>query len=395
MPDSTAMKLLLLAEGDPETGDSWSGTSRRIVQGLRAVGHEIITADCDLTGARRFAAAAMSWHPTRERWWVRYHLGASGFALRSERAQAAVDANPDVGTVVQVGATFLPKLRPDQQLVVLTDGNIVLSEAAPAVAATDAAFLSRAGRARVRAREQRVYDRADLVVSLSDRVARSCVEDFAVPADRVRAMYAGPNIDEQAVGAPTPIPRDIPPTVLFVGRQWARKGGDLLLRVFPRVRAAVPDARLVIIGPRDLEVGGPGVEFVGLVDKSTPAGWARLKRAYVEASVFCLPSRFEGFSIAVLEAMLFARPCVTLRFPWMESEMVDDGVTGYAIEGEDEDALVRRLVELLRDQDAAERMGRTAAVRVRERYTWPTAVGRLADALTTLSERTARAAAHR
>ena len=390
MSDASAMKLLLLAEGDPQSADSWSGTSRRVVQGLREHGHEVSTADCDLAGVRRFAAAAASWHPSRARWWVRYHLGAVGFALRSELAQAAVDAHSDADTVLLVGATFLPRLQPHQRLVVLTDGNIVLSAAAPAVAGTDAGMLSHSACVRVRAREQRIYDRADLVVSLSDRVARSCVEDFGVPADRVRTMYAGPNIDEREVGMPLPIPREVPPTVLFVGRQWARKGGDLLLRVFARVRKEVPDARLVIIGPRELGAVGAGVEFLGLVDKRTPAGSERLRRAYTEASIFCLPSRFEGFSIAVLEAMLFARPCVTLRFPWMESEMVEDGVTGYAIEGENEQALERRLIELLRDRDAAERMGRAAFVRVRERYTWPAAIGRLQDALQALPGRARR-----
>lgn len=377
-------RILLMAEGDPETNDSWSGTSRRIVGGLRLAGHVVKTADCELKGLRRLSALALTWHPSRPRWWVRYHLGSVGFRERSALAQAAVDAHPDIDLIIQVGATFLPRLAVHQRLVVLTDGNIVLSAAAAEVAATDAAFLSARARARVRVREQRVYDGADLVVSLSDRVARSCVEDFGVPAERVRAMYAGPNIDAREIGDTLPIPRDVPPTILFVGRQWERKGGDLLLRVFPRVRARVPEARLVIIGPRSVGQPPSGVEFLGLVDKSSPSGWERLRRAYIEASVFCLPSRFEGFAIAVLEAMMFGRPCVTLRFPWMESEMVEDSVTGYVIEGEDELQLEHRLVTLLTDPKLAESMGQVAAVRVRDRFNWPASIGRLESALSDL-----------
>jgi len=296
-------------------------------------------------------------------------------------AQRAVDTLPEADFIVLVGATFLPKVRTSQRLVVMTDGNIVLSAAAPTIAATDAAYTSEPARAAIFGREQQVYDRADTVVTLSARVAQSCVEDYGVPTDRARTIYAGPNLDMRTLPIDAPIPRDVPPTILFVGRQWQRKGGDLLMRAFVRVRREVPMARLVIIGPRTLETTSEGVEFIGLVDKSTPSGWARLSRAYVEASVFCLPSRFEGFSIAVLEAMAFARPCVTLRFPWMGSEMVEDGVTGFAIEGEDEDALVSRLVALLEDPARSEAMGRAAARKVQTSFTWPIALDRFETAL--------------
>ena len=393
MRGTDRLHLLLLAEGDPETPDSWSGTSRRIVEGLRAAGHTVTTADCELTGLGRLSALALTWHPSRPRWWVRYHLGSVGFRMRSALAQAVIDAHPKIDLIVQVGATFLPRVAVHKSLVVLTDGNIVLSEAAAGVAATDAAFLSARERTRVRVREQRVYDVADLVISLSDRVARSCVEDFGVPAERVRTMYAGPNIDAGRFGDTLPIPQDVPPTILFVGRQWERKGGDVLIRVFARVRARVPDARLVVIGPRLVSPLPAGVEFLGLVDKESPAGWERIRRAYVEASVFCLPSRFEGFAISVLEAMMFGRPCVTCRFPWMESEMVEDGVTGYVIEGSDELQLEQRLVTLLTDKKSAEGMGQVAASRVRDRYNWPAAIGRLERALTDLGIRRAFATA--
>lgn len=375
------MRILFLAEGDAETNDSWSGTSRRIVEGLRARGHVVVSVDCDLYGWRRAFGAALSWHPSRAHWRVRYSLGQLAFQLRSAIAQRAVDMCAETDFVVQVGATFLPRVRSTQRFVVMTDGNILLSAAAPAVAATDGAYTSVAALAGIVSREQRVYDRADVVVALSDRVARSCVEDFGVPAHCVRTMYAAPNLDMRIVPDSMPIPRDVPPTILFVGRQWQRKGGDLLLRAFVRVRHEIPEARLVVIGPRALPATTPGVEFMGLLDKSTPEGWARMARAYVEASVFCLPSRFEGFSIAVLEAMAFSRPCVTLSFPWMRSEMVDDGVTGFAIEGEDEDALVSRLVCLLRDPTLCDQMGKAAAEKVRTSFTWPLALDRFEDAL--------------
>jgi glycosyltransferase involved in cell wall biosynthesis len=286
--------------------------------------------------------------------------------------------------VVQVGATFLPSLRPGTPFVVLTDGNIELARQAADVAASDARHLTAADIAAVRAREARVYARADFVLTLSDRVAESVVSDFGVPAERVAPMYAGPNLPLDSVPDVGAVPSEVAPTILFVGRQFERKGGDLLLAAFALVREAMPQARLVLIGPRTLPTVPPGVEFLGLIDKQTPEGWAAIVRAYTEASVFCLPSRYEGFPISVLEAMLFARPCVVLRFPWMRAEMVEDGTTGYAIEGEDVGVLAERLLRLLGDASLASHMGAAGRRRVLERFTWPHTVRRIADALTRL-----------
>lgn len=383
----TRTSLTFLAEGNPETPDSWSGISVRVVQELRALGHRVNSADCDLNGVGKVVAAATSWSPDRARWWVRYHLGHTAFRFRSARADSAIASYPS-DVVVQVGATFLPRLRPAQRLVVLTDGNIVLSEAAAGSAAADAAFLSASERLAVRAREARVYARADLVVTLSRRIAESAVQDFGVPVDRTVTMFAGPNLELDRIHAVAGVPAGVPPTILFVGKQFARKGGDLLLRAFARVREMVPEARLQIIGPPAPAQVPRGVEFLGTIDKSQPEGWARICRAYAEATVFCLPSRYEGFAISVLEAMLFARPTVTLRLPWMRSEMVEDGVTGYAVEGEDEEALVARLVELLRSPEKVLTMGAAARQRVLEHYTWPLAVGRLSTAIEELAAST-------
>ena len=68
-------------------------------------------------------------------------------------------------------------------------------------------------------------------------------------ADRVTAIYTGPNMDLCAIDAAARTrPENAPPTVLFVGRQFHRKGGDLLVESFRRVRGCLPGARLVIAG---------------------------------------------------------------------------------------------------------------------------------------------------
>src|SRR6267378_4443810 len=68
------MRLLLLAEGDAERWDSWSGSTKSVVDHLRRAGHDVVTADVDLYGQARWLAAARNFSPNRKRWEVRYPL---------------------------------------------------------------------------------------------------------------------------------------------------------------------------------------------------------------------------------------------------------------------------------------------------------------------------------
>src|SRR5262245_47192251 len=106
------MNLLLLTEGDAERWDSWSGSAKSVVDHLRLAGHRVTTADVDLYGASRWAAAGLMFSPNRKRWGVRYHLGAPGYRQRTRRAAAAIaDIRGDLDCILQIGATFEPAKR--------------------------------------------------------------------------------------------------------------------------------------------------------------------------------------------------------------------------------------------------------------------------------------------
>jgi glycosyltransferase involved in cell wall biosynthesis len=168
--------------------------------------------------------------------------------------------------------------------------------------------------------------------------------------------------------------------VLFVGRQFERKGGDLLLTAFRAVRERVAGARLVIIGPERLDVQQEGVEFVGFLEKDRADHRARLLDAYANADVFCLPTRFEPFGIVYLEAMYFGLPCVGTN-AWAVPEMITDRVSGYTVPVGDVNALSDRLVRLLTDRSLARRMGDAGRARAENHFTWRAVVERMTDTI--------------
>jgi glycosyltransferase involved in cell wall biosynthesis len=96
--------------------------------------------------------------------------------------------------------------------------------------------------------------------------------------------------------------------------------------------------------------------------------------------VFCLPTRFEPFGIAFLEAMHWGLPCVGTDTGAV-AEMIVDGDTGYAVPPDDVDALERSLCRLLRDRQLARRMGNAGRARVLSHFTWPAVVDRMSRVL--------------
>jgi glycosyltransferase involved in cell wall biosynthesis len=134
------------------------------------------------------------------------------------------------------------------------------------------------------------------------------------------------------------------PTVVCVGRLCRQKGQDLLLRAWPRVTAAVPDARLVLVGDgpdrAPLAASAPaGARLAG--PTADPRPW------YAAADVVVLPSRWEGLALVQLEAMASARSVVSTDVGGAREALPADG--GAVVPVGDVPALAAALVARLRD----------------------------------------------
>jgi glycosyltransferase involved in cell wall biosynthesis len=143
------------------------------------------------------------------------------------------------------------------------------------------------------------------------------------------------------------------PIALCAGRLHRQKNQGALLDVWPRVRAELPDARLVLLGDGpdrgELEARGvEGVVFAGSTGDVRP--WL------AAASLVVQPSRWEGMSLSLLEALASARSVVVTDVPGM-AEVVQGGV-GAVVPPDDPEALTRAIVDRLADQARADEEGR-------------------------------------
>lgn len=160
------------------------------------------------------------------------------------------------------------------------------------------------------------------------------------------------------------------PTVLFLGALKEAKGVFDLLRAWPAVLRAVPDARLVLGGAGDLDRVRDLARESGIAQSVATPGWVvgEGKDAMLrEAWVLALPSHWEGMPMAVLEAMAAGLPVVATRVGGIPDAVLE-GVTGRLVAPGDVDGLTAALVEILTDQRVRIAMGKAAHDRARTAF---------------------------
>jgi phosphatidylinositol alpha-1,6-mannosyltransferase len=158
-------------------------------------------------------------------------------------------------------------------------------------------------------------------------------------------------------------------TALIVGRMAAnerRKGHDQVLDAWRTIRAAVPHARLLVVGTGDdqprlarraVQEKLAGVEFLGWIDDTTRDA------LYAEASVFLFPSRQEGFGLAAVEAGAQGLAVVGLANTVME-ELFPEGQGAVLARAATGAAIAEVTIPLLADQALARAVGEAARARV-------------------------------
>jgi glycosyltransferase involved in cell wall biosynthesis len=205
----------------------------------------------------------------------------------------------------------------------------------------------------------RLYPRVAAVISLTE-----------ADAPRFRAL----NPNTRVIANASALAADAPavPTVarvLAVGRHQAQKGFDLLLRAWADVVAAVPAARLRIVGegPLGAELARLASELGVAASVDWTAPTAAIEPLYREAALFVLSSRYEGMPLALLEAQALGVPAVAFDCPTGPREILADD-TGIVVAAGDLAALAAAVVALLGDEPRRARMAMAAIARSRARF---------------------------
>ena len=212
----------------------------------------------------------------------------------------------------------------------------------------------------------------DAVFSVSEQVRRHCIEVDRIDPARVHTIYNGLDLaDSDAVDRPAKAPGEA--IVTTVGNIRRVKGHDLFIKAAALVQSQFPGVSFSIAGEvleqdyfAELQTLVRGLNlsdhfhFVG--------GITDPQKHLAGVDIFVLPSRSEGFSNAIVEAMAASLPVVATDVGG-NAEAVRGGVTGFIIPPEDPAALSAAIIQLLSDPPLARAMGIAGKSVVSELFT--------------------------
>ncbi len=234
---------------------------------------------------------------------------------------------------------------------------------------------------RLAASERRALTRARAVIVTSDMTATTLVRDYGVPADKI--VVAKPGVDRLGLTDKSPTTGRKIPHLLSVATVTPRKGHDVLVAALGKI-ADIP-WHCTIVGsldrsPETVAALRTQIEKHRLADRISLVGEvADPAPLYRSADIFVLPSRYEGYGMAIADALAYGLPVVATRVGAIP-EVVPPSA-GILVSPDDVPALAGALRRLLTDSDHRKEMARAAAAAAAALPGWAETAARIASAL--------------
>lgn len=335
---------------------------------LRALGAEVGEVDLwnvEASPLDRLWIAARTFSPDKARFRARFYASPLAFRARTRAVNRLCASGGTADAVLQFGTTFdAGQAAAKWPLVVYTDYTIALTRELGwsfRLALTDAQIDASV------ALERAALARADAICTRSRLVAEALHSMMGVPADRLRVVGAGPNIVAGGV-------RLSPPRLLFFGKEFHRKGGDLVLAAFQALRHDFDWLALDVVGGAPSGPAPPGVTF------HTGISRPQIARLLGQASILLAPSRFETWGDVIVEAMAAGAVPVVADLPPM-TEIVSQGRDGLVVPREDAFGLAAAVRSLLLDPSEMRRLSEAARDRVARDLNQQAVAARIAETL--------------
>jgi glycosyltransferase involved in cell wall biosynthesis len=201
------------------------------------------------------------------------------------------------------------------------------------------------------------------ILTISRATHDDIVAYLGVPSERIDVIP----LAASSTPAVVPVPR-LDAQLLAVGNRMPHKGFETLLEALARIE---PDRRpkLVITGSHGDDPLAPVVDRLGLHDHVSLRDWlspAELDRLYSESTIFVFPTRFEGFGLPPLEAMVRGCPVIVSDIPVLHEVAGDAALY---VDPRDPDAIGSAILSLLDSPAERERMSRAGLARAAE-FSW-------------------------
>lgn len=319
------MNIAYVTGDDPHSLKSWSGLSYHIAESLKPHGAKI-----NYLGPLQSAdSAAMR---LKRKFW-----GLLGKEILENREPSIVQSwgrqvaqklrGSDAEVILATHTELLAEFEGDQPIAYWSDSNFgCMLGAYPYFQRLNPFAIRRGHRY-----ERRALQRADMVFYACDWAREAAIRQYGVDPDKVKVIPFGANIqcdrtvaDVERLIAARPADRC---NLLFLGKIWARKGGDTAVAVAEALNKSGLPTTLTLIGSQPPEgvTLPPFVRKTGFINKADPAGLKQFNELIAESHFLILPSRAEAFGIVFCEAASFGVPSLATRVGGIPTAVRDGG----------------------------------------------------------------------
>lgn len=224
----------------------------------------------------------------------------------------------------------------------------------------------------VNKRQKNIYNNSKYLFTMSEWLRENLINYTGIHESKVYAVGAGINIDKNN------IVREVKDNnkILFVGRDFFRKGGDLVFKAFKVLREKYMDnAELYVAGPSEwpLNETCEGLFFLGDLP------YKKLSDYFNKCDIFCLPSRFEAYGIVFAEALAYGLPCIG-RNEFAMKEFIQDSVNGYLVDNDDVEELALKMYKLLKNDEIKSNVLNNQEYYL-DKYSWDSVADRIINVI--------------
>jgi glycosyltransferase involved in cell wall biosynthesis len=379
--EASTLSLGMASWGDPEDPSTASGWPASVLGALRGLVEEVIAvSDTPHGPAARAALAAGGLlgvrasdlrHPlaAKDRLWTVGRASRPYARARGRAVAASLCGGRALDGFVQNGGDYPAPA--GLRMVTYQDSTVV--QAVAAYPWKHLEGLSRGEIAGLVRRQGTAYRSAVGCCAFSHWTAQSIVTDYGIPEEKVHVVGLGTNDSFGGMGDGD---RDWSrPRFLFVGFDWARKNGALVVEAFAKVRERFPEATLDLVGghPR---VMLDGVHGHGTLAMADAAERARLTALFAQATAFVMPSLHEPAGTVHVEAAAAGIPSIGTSNGGAATCI---GEAGYVVDPSSQEELFEAMLALC-DPATAARLGALGREHAQQ-FTWRKVAERLVRAL--------------
>ena len=220
-------------------------------------------------------------------------------------------------------------------------------------------------------KQMKVYHNSSGIFTMSKWLEKNLKENTNIPKEKIHFVGAGINVPKELIDLNQKKENN---KILFVGRDFERKGGKLVLEAFNILKEKYDsNVILYIAGPKSNPnvKSYEGVEFLGDIS------YSELSKYFNICDIFCMPSYYEAYGIVFAEALIYGLPCIA-RNDFEMKEFIKDGYNGYLIDSDDIEQLAYKMYQLLHNNTIINNVKKEKEKYIQQ-YSWNNVANRMIE----------------